>query len=364
MTTFSNQQSYRNEYPKANYAVFLCSIMFIGLLLVSAIPVIAQHTQHQSPAMDSQSELSDLEALYWQRLHDSRQHFVQADVDFMSDMIVHHAQALIMSRMSPDNGASAAVRRLSARIINAQQDEIALMQQWLRDREQAVPIVHFDGIDMHVRMEMSGASNGHDGHVEHEQHDVNRHHEEENQHNSHRHEQSNAPKDAHADHHGHENHANHAAGHTTHSANENGEHDGHDGDSNHRDAHADHHGHNHEDMVGMLSQAQMEELASARGTEFDRLFLTYMIEHHEGAVYMVNELFLADGAGTDLDSYRLAVDIYAEQVTEIAMMRGMLDRKGFHVPEPLPELQEQQERLRNPSAATSHDHHQNSHNHH
>ena len=61
-----------------------------------------------------------------------------------------------------------------------------------------------------------------------------------------------------------------------------------------------------------------------KGVEFDKAFLTYMIGHHEGAVYMVNEMFAADGAGNDEDAYRLAADIYAEQVTEIAMMKLML----------------------------------------
>ena len=101
-----------------------------------------QHAEHAQHPQHAEHDRSELEALFWQRLEESRQHFVQADVDFMSDMIVHHAQALIMSRLSPENGASEAVQRLSARIINAQQDEIALMQQWLRDRGQAVPIIH------------------------------------------------------------------------------------------------------------------------------------------------------------------------------------------------------------------------------
>ena len=311
----------------------------------------SQHREPSSSATaDTTRQLSELEALYWQRLHDSRQNFVQADVDFMTDMIVHHAQALIMSRLSPQNGASAAVQRLSARIINAQQDEIALMQQWLRDRNQPVPIVHFAGLDMHVSMEMPED-------VTHEapgsQSDMHRGDDQSGSHSAHE------GQHGHESHHGHENHnmhemSHHDSGHKTHN----------DSSHSHSDMHHDHHGHNHDDMVGMLSQAQMEELAAARDSEFDRLFLTYMIEHHEGAVYMVNELFLADGAGTDLESYRLAVDIYAEQVTEIAMMRGMLDRKGFPVPDPLPELLEQQEQLRNPSAASQRDHHRNSQDHH
>jgi uncharacterized protein (DUF305 family) len=75
--------------------------------------------------------------------------FVQADVDFMTDMIAHHAQALIMSRLAPENDASRSVQALAARIINAQYDEIGTMQKWLRDRKQPVPEVHIDGLDSH-----------------------------------------------------------------------------------------------------------------------------------------------------------------------------------------------------------------------
>ncbi|AXI99455.1 protein of unknown function (DUF305) [Cyclonatronum proteinivorum] len=313
------------------------TLLVIGLLLGST-PVLAQHGHGHHHEQQDASNLSELEALYWQRLEDSRQNFVQADVDFMTDMIVHHAQALIMSRLSPENGASPAVQRLSARIINAQQDEIALMQQWLRDRSQPVPIVHFDGIEMHVSMEQPQSAHS----DMHAQHDANAHHHE-----------ADHASEGHENHHP-ENDHHHAHEHEQHTAHEPDHHvsHGHHG-------HGHEHGHNHDDMPGMLTQAQLEELAAARDAEFDRLFLTFMIEHHEGAVYMVNELFMADGAGTDLESYRLAVDIYAEQVTEIAMMRKMLERKGFDVPEPLRELQEQQARLRNPQAAGNepHGHH-------
>ena len=62
-----------------------------------------------------------------------------ADVHFITGMISHHAQALIMAGWAPTHGASPSVRTLCARIINAQTDEIALMQRWLRDRHQPVP---------------------------------------------------------------------------------------------------------------------------------------------------------------------------------------------------------------------------------
>ena len=57
--------------------------------------------------------------------------------------------------------------------------------------------------------------------------------------------------------------------------------------------------HSHHNMPGMLSQAQLEDLAMARGEEFDRKFLSYMIQHHEGAIVMVKELFGTDGAALD-----------------------------------------------------------------
>lgn len=67
--------------------------------------------------------------------------YTPADVKFVSRMIHHHAQAIVMARMAATHEASPRIRTLSSRIINAQQDEIALMQQWLRDRNQPVPDV-------------------------------------------------------------------------------------------------------------------------------------------------------------------------------------------------------------------------------
>lgn len=86
-----------------------------------------------------------------------------------------------------------------------------------------------------------------------------------------------------------------------------------------------HGSHAHHSMPGMLTQEQLNELGAAHGVEFDRLFLTYMIEHHEGAVIMVQDLFAADGAALDNESFDLASGIHAEQVTEIERMRQMLE---------------------------------------
>lgn len=90
-------------------------------------------------------DLVELEELYRARTDSARQRFTGADVRFMTDMINHHAQAIVMARLAPERSGNAAVRTLASRIINSQQDEIANMQQWLRDRDQLVPDVHEDG---------------------------------------------------------------------------------------------------------------------------------------------------------------------------------------------------------------------------
>lgn len=188
------------------------------------------------PPRSSEPDLQDLERLYHARLAAERENVSPADVDFMTGMISHHAQALVMSRLAPDNGASPAILTLTARIINAQTDEIALMQRWLRERDRPVPEVNPDGT-----MPMA-----------------------------------------------------HAMGH-------------------------------HHLMPGMLTDAQLAELAAARGPVYDRLFLTYMIQHHEGAVGMVHDLFAIDGAAQDDAVFKIASDIQVDQITEINRMRRMLD---------------------------------------
>jgi uncharacterized protein (DUF305 family) len=73
------------------------------------------------------------------RADSARYPYTVADIEFMSGMIGHHAQAIVMSKLVPRNGASPAVQRLAERIINAQEDEIATMQRWLAERNQKVP---------------------------------------------------------------------------------------------------------------------------------------------------------------------------------------------------------------------------------
>jgi uncharacterized protein (DUF305 family) len=91
------------------------------------------------PAQPPARAASDSFYVAQARADSMRRPYTAADIRFMSGMIGHHAQAITMSRMAPTHGASEAVRTLAARIINAQTDEIALMQQWLRDRRQPVP---------------------------------------------------------------------------------------------------------------------------------------------------------------------------------------------------------------------------------
>jgi uncharacterized protein (DUF305 family) len=80
-------------------------------------------------------------------------------------------------------------------------------------------------------------------------------------------------------------------------------------------------------MPGMLTPEQMAALTKARGAQFDHLFLTGMIQHHGGALTMVNELFKTPGAAQDPVLFDFATDIDATQSAEIKIMQGMLDQE-------------------------------------
>lgn len=189
-----------------------------------------------APTRPDAATAARLEALYRARADSALSGYHAADVHFMTGMIGHHAQALVMSGFAPENGASPTIRTLCARIINAQKDEIDIMQAWLRDRGLEVPEIHIA-----------------DGHL-----------------------------------------------------------------MIHGPEHAHH-------MPGMLSPEQLDELRHARGSDFDRLFLKYMIMHHKGAVTMVLDLFATDGAAQDNFLFKLASDIQADQGSEIERMELMLE---------------------------------------
>ncbi|MGH9753396.1 MAG: DUF305 domain-containing protein [Blastocatellia bacterium] len=80
-------------------------------------------------------------------------------------------------------------------------------------------------------------------------------------------------------------------------------------------------------MPGMLSSEQMEALRKAKGEEFDRLFLIGMIQHHDGALIMVKDLFDTAGAGQDAELFNFATDVDSGQRAEIRIMQNMLEKK-------------------------------------
>ena len=206
------------------------------LLLAAGVLAVSASFAHGQVAVQSSARAqSDLAAIAKARQDSIRRPYTAADVHFMSGMIGHHAQALVMAGWAPSHGASQSVRTLCERIINAQTDEITLMQQWLRDRQQPVPKVSAKG----MKMVMDG--------VEHTML-----------------------------------------------------------------------------MPGMLTDEQMAQLDSARGKEFDKLFLTFMIQHHRGAVQMVHELFDSYGAAQDDLVFKFSSDVQVDQTTEIARMQRML----------------------------------------
>jgi uncharacterized protein (DUF305 family) len=80
-------------------------------------------------------------------------------------------------------------------------------------------------------------------------------------------------------------------------------------------------------MPGMLTAKQMQALKKAKGKQFDRLFLTGMIQHHGGALIMVKDLFDTAGAGQDAELFNFATDVDSGQRAEIRIMQTMLGEK-------------------------------------
>ena len=254
-----------------------------------------------STLVDKRVGRTDLSELFWARQDSAKMQFTQPDVDFMAGMIGHHAQALIMSSMASVNNASPSVVTLTKRIINAQKDEIGIMQRWLHDRDQMVPQVTIDGLQLIIEPGSEPSLVFDSAQVVHAVKHFNKHGSYmDNSHYQMMHgsEMSHEGMD--------------------HSTMEHGNNEmSHEG--------MDHSGmHDHSSMPGMLTQKQLEELALAKGTEFDRLFLTYMIQHHTGAIIMVKDLVETDGAAQEVQIGKLAGEINVDQKTEIERMRLML----------------------------------------
>jgi uncharacterized protein (DUF305 family) len=229
--------------PKSLSAMMRAPARWLGAATLATVAVSgcssaprAVQTGPQPAAAPPVTQTQGDQAAFARAKADSAIHpYTEADIRFMSGMIGHHAQAIVMARWAPTHGASPSVRTLCERIINAQQDEIATMQTWLRDRQLPVPEATAAG----MKMMMNGQ----------EQMML---------------------------------------------------------------------------MPGMLSAEQMKRLDEARGPEFDRLFLGFMIQHHRGAVTMVDELFHSYGAAEDDTVFKFASDVNIDQTTEIARMEQML----------------------------------------
>lgn len=174
--------------------------------------------------------------------------YTKADIDFVQGMIVHHAQAVVMSDWAPTRGVQSNFLILCKRIALSQRDEITMMQQWLVDRHLPTPdplhmlhgssslvtdrsSMHMPGMDMGAHPMM---------------------------------------------------------------------------------------------MSGMLSPDEMRQLEAARGIEFDRLYLTGMVKHHQGALDMVATLFSAPGSGQQPELSGFATDVDASQRAQMTRMEAML----------------------------------------
>src|SRR5690348_7634053 len=127
----------------SNHRTLAAAVLAVALAGCSGPAAPAASRTAPQPATDAAS--SDAAYIAKARADSLRNPYVEADVEFMYNMIGHHTQAITMARMAPTHGASPEVQRLAARIINAQKDEIATMERWLRDRQKPVPDIPADG---------------------------------------------------------------------------------------------------------------------------------------------------------------------------------------------------------------------------
>jgi uncharacterized protein (DUF305 family) len=216
-----------------------CTPRLICLGLLAALVAACSSARHEpagpAPVPPPPANKAELTALAQARADSARLPSTAADAHFMTGMIHHHGQALVMAGWAPTHGASPTVQTLCARIINAQRDEIRTMQQWLQDRGYPAP----EPTPGPMAMKMNDTTRA-------------------------------------------------------------------------------------MLMPGMLTEEQMHQLDQARGETFDSLFLTFMIQHHKGAVSMVKTLFGTYGAGQDETVFKFANDVSVDQTTEIARMEKML----------------------------------------
>lgn len=190
----------------------------ISSVLQAQVPIIQPGAPGQASRVITAAEASDLAAISYSL----------GDIQFLRGMIPHHAQAKEMSALAADRTNNTTVLAVAARITLSQDDEISMMQGWLRDQ----------GLDAPAE-------------------DV-------------------------------------------------------------------HHQPGFERMKGMLSDEQMEELAASTGPEFNRLYLEYMIDHHQGALDMVEMLLGQRGSVQDPLLYEFTSDVTSDQTSEIERMDLLL----------------------------------------
>ena len=187
----------------------------------------------------------------------------EADIRFMQDMIMHHGQAVEMTDLAKTRAQDPAVKEIAAKIDLSQSDEIRWMKQWLAERGVAPETMGGkDGMD---HGGMSGMDHG----------DMAGMDMGGTEHNNAKTAEKTDPMDTAM-------------------------------------------------MPGMLTPRQMQALRKADGKQFDSLFLTGMMQHHNGALLMVKQLFQQPGAGQDPQLFDFANDVDNTQLAEIDIMKGIL----------------------------------------
>ena len=221
MKKISNTMSLRN--------IILSVLLIFPFIILeandSSVPII------QPGAPGNPSKVLDAE----QATNIANTSYIEADVDFLQGMIVHHEQAIVMSEMADERTNNKSILDLAKRIDASQKDEINFMQSWLKDRD------------------------------EFKKEEVKNHH----------------------------NHQSHSM-------------------------------HNHVNMVGMASPKQLNDLSNSDSTNFDRLFLKLMINHHDGALEMVEELKKYPGNTYDPILNEFVSDLINDQGVEIERMNTLL----------------------------------------
>lgn len=199
-------------------AAVLAALTVCSISAIAQVPIIQPGAPGQAGRVITAEEASDLANISYSL----------GDIQFLRGMIPHHAQAKEMSALAEDRTNNAAVLAVASRITLSQDDEISMMQGWLRDQ----------GLEVTAE-------------------DV-------------------------------------------------------------------HHQPGFERMAGMLSNDEMDELAASSGPEFDRLYLEYMIDHHQGALDMVEMLLDQRGSVQDPLLYEFTSDVTSDQTSEIERMDTLL----------------------------------------